>query len=726
MAQNGKPELESLHKRLAATRRLLAAVLAGGLLLTAGLGYCAVYFRKRCNGFEIKLDGITIALRDFHAGAGGPPTGASTATTAPTPSAGSGSTAATNPALASEVPSAGWTPPTPPGGLPLPVDLAPLLAPLGGEIGNLPRPLFDELDLYERGDHVYYENASYYFRSQGAYAGAHCLEIQLEDGANSGRVIVEPRFLKLGAGDVVSLAFRKSRASSRLWMGLITPQGKAIVAHEHPDGNGPGRLALAGSAGWRELELPIKDLAAAQGITFEGRALAVFFGLTHATAGDSLFVDRVWTGPRAVAGLPETTGTVMLAGRVTGPTGGVTVTLVRGGSVTSTVPTSSAFAFRGLPAGAVVELWAERDGRRSFSSLGDEIHVATDVTDAHILTEDLAGQRTAVPVKPEWSNYGGPGVEKYDTKFPPHKPMFYTGVIANPLEYSNILVANRFGAFDRDHRFEDLDQRRRILILGDCQLEGIQTDLGQRVGPRLESVLRRRHGRDLEVFTLAHSNAHPAAIWSMYEKLGKLFKPDLVLIDANAPSVVQMEPRMLKNLTGWEPDHSAYGSMVFGPDGKLKYVPGDPNYPVFAGKPAFAPIGGVSPNWVMHVKEEDFAPETKELVRIFKAVTARYVTDARGYGARVAVYTGARAASYPQPQVFGGKRASQAQFVDNMRRWIEEAGATPLDISTALAGKHPHFEKAHFWKMDSHPTPTGHYWMAEALADQLIASGLVP
>jgi hypothetical protein len=604
--------------------------------------------------------------------------------------------------------------------LPPAPDLAKLLGPLAATSSGAGRlPILDEVDLFEQGGLVFYENASYYFRTSGCRQGRYCFEAQLE-GPAQGRVVFEPRYLRLAGRHRLSFAYRKTNPRSRLWFGLVTPGGKAVVACEGGACRGGG-VPVASKPVWTLASIDLAAAAAAQGVRDVDRVSAVFFGLYDAEPGDSLFLDAAQAGEGAPAG-----GAVSLAGRLTEPRANVPVVLlVKGVKRQTTTAPDGSFRFSGLKRGDVVELWAEIEGRRCFSVAGDVIHVPDSRDDAHIVTQDVTALRGAgiEKVKPEWSNYTGPGLAEYATQFPPHKAMFYTGVIGNPLEYSAHIVPNRFGAYDRDHRFENPDRLFRILLLGDCIVEGLQSELYQRIGPRLESILRRRYGLDVEVITLAHSNGHPAAAWPLYDKLGRLFRPDLVLLDVNAPSIVQMEPRLLRSLTGWDPQHSAYTSAELTSDGQLKMIPPDPNYPVYAVKPAYTNLkGDVPPNWALHLREDAMPEEGREVARILKAVLALYVRSASDLGSRVAVFTGSRALNYATPQTFKAGAASQDVFASNVSRWAREADVESFDISPSVLS-HERNGQLSFWKRDGHLTPLGHLWVAEGVAQALVSGG---
>ena len=303
----------------------------------------------------------------------------------------------------------------------------------------------------------------------------------------------------------------------------------------------------------------------------------------------------------------------------------------------------------------------------------------------------------------------------------PHSMRFYAGLTGWPIQYVADYQANNYGFLDKDRRIENTDNSLRILLLGECWTEGLQTLVNKHYGVILESILRRKLNRNVEVITYATSNASIGTNSIAYEKYGSKFKPDLTLIFSNNYMTVTMNGNLQKNIIGWDPKHAPYRMFDFDKDGELIKYEADLAYPAFTEPPVACEEGEVQWGHVLSVDNE-LTPAAQKAIDLSSAVLEKYyVKPSKSHQGKVAVVFGYQPALWTVAK-YGDINVNHENFYQRMEYICEEVGASAINLSSQLTelkdAKSP--VKVLTWENDDHLSPTGNYIIGFALAQKVL------
>lgn len=152
------------------------------------------------------------------------------------------------------------------------------------------------------------------------------------------------------------------------------------------------------------------------------------------------------------------------------------------------------------------------------------------------------------------------------TQFHEPDPLLGTRLIAGKrgwwtqeeLEFRTPVQINREGFRDIDHAREKPDGVTRILILGDSFIEAMQVPLEATLGRRLQAALD-AGGRQIEVITMGISGFGTAGELLLYERFGRAYRPDVVVLNFYAGNDIRNNSPVLE--PGLPPVYAADGSV---------------------------------------------------------------------------------------------------------------------------------------------------------------------
>jgi hypothetical protein len=113
------------------------------------------------------------------------------------------------------------------------------------------------------------------------------------------------------------------------------------------------------------------------------------------------------------------------------------------------------------------------------------------------------------------------------------------------LEFRTPVRINREGFRDVDHAREKVDGVTRVLLLGDSFIEAMQVPLESTVSRRLQAELD-PEGRSVEVISMGVSGFGTAGELLLYERYGRAYAPDVVILNFYAGNDVRNNSPVLE------------------------------------------------------------------------------------------------------------------------------------------------------------------------------------
>lgn len=596
-----------------------------------------------------------------------------------------------------------------------------------------PTIAFDEVDLYEMNGDLRRNQASYYFRNGHARRGKYAMEVQCEND-QAGWIEWRPFLFDTHETDYVRFSYKKTNPDSQAFCAWSADGKTWFVATEGD---------LKGRQGWRiphhadreyhDLTLDFADMqppAHGNKQIPRCRVQNIYFGLTNARRGDSVFFDRVEF--LSARGIRPTAGAgLVIGGRLIPPRDQQAISVEYNGQRQSTTTARGGwYIFHDVPRDAVVAITTEIDGVTYYPAAGRLAQVGRNSMEHHIFIGDP--RCPSMPRPKDWAKSEvtdelkpvavAPPPElkrQYAAPFAPHSERFYAGNVGWKFQYMAREQVNNHGVIDKDRRFDNPDRAFRVLLLGECWTEGAQTPTCQHYNVLLESLLRRKFGVPVEVATFATSNSSVGTNSEFFEGWGVRYKPDLVLLMSDCFNVLSLEPKLQEKSVGWVAQHAPYRMFDFDKRGELIVYPPDPQYGAFTVRPD--PIPLVSPltlTQTYFVLGEYPALIERSFSLLEAVLRQRYMARLQPFGGHLAVAYGYSQYHYPNYRGAAPPIPLAAErFFDRMVSTCQSVGATPMNLSDDVFDNEK--PERMIWEKDAHLTPYGHARIATALAGQI-------
>ena len=604
---------------------------------------------------------------------------------------------------------------------------------------STPTSVFDEIDFYERNGRVIRSGVSYFFQRRNASSGVYSLEVQANSNMG-GSVKWEPYKLNSHETDYLRFWYKKTNPKSRIfisWKALDMQKTEFFATDGDLNGKQGWVIPYYEDSLYHEVILDFADMKPPE----TGKKIiprcdieSISFGIQKCIEGDSVFFDRVeFLSARGVRPHSKNNGFV-IGGQVQPAKDGISVTISFGNQeIIKETAQGGWFIFENIPKEAVFSLTCKLSNVEYYPARGRLCQAIKNDIEYNIFTNDKKAnsiprafeniEDKEITAAMKSRSVGAPeGMKKeYGSLFGAHSMIFYAGLPGWPLQYVAEDQANNFGFLDKDRRFENKDNSFRILLLGDCWTEGLQTTVNQHYGTLLESKLRRRLDRNVEVITYATSNATIGTNTIAYEKYGKRFKPNLIILPSTSYGTVTMNGEIQKKIIGWDHKHSPYRMFDFDNRGRLIKYEADEAYPAFTEKPIPVSSGQIPWNFLLNV-EGTLSKDAEKAIKLTSEVLSQYyIEPAKDYQGQVIVFYG-----YYPGYWYSGKyvddRVSDNYFYQRMENLCNEVGAIPLNLK-------PHLEfimkekepiKVLTWEQDGHLSPTGNYILSEILFKNIV------
>jgi len=607
---------------------------------------------------------------------------------------------------------------------------------------NVPTTVIDEVDPLQRHGDVVCTKASCYFRRSGAFHRAGCLEVQLDDTAGSAAWT----FADITSANTshFRFAYRKTNPASRVTARLAFEGGKEVVATETELENAAGwKVPARHDSGWHDVVLDYADLTWPKPGAWlpRERLQLITFQISNGKPGDSAFFDTVQFLRNSVHPTdPE--NRVLVAGRVNPLKDEVQVILEVDGARHSTKTRQGYFFFPGLVRkGSIVTVYAlPEDGGARYPTMGRSFEANRNEVELLIPLEDRRDARLAQPLQRVQR-----GMVEYDADagmiYKPRSLHINSG-IGTPQEFQNKLQVNNLGFLDRDRRYDNPDKARRLLFFGNCNLFGHSVPRHNHVNVLLESLLSQRLGYPVEIPTFASSGHSYGRYWAYYQHFGKQFSPEIVcLFLQSGEEVLECEPDAFAEFREYDVKHLPSHLFRSRPDGSLEQLEPDFEYYRYVGKdPARKArraaereqngayfMDGVDWLTAYHqVSPPDLPPRAQAVWDHFERVTRFYRDEYRKNGSKMLIVL--------TPEVQLGYLRDRTQwtdkegriydaqgFSDRLRALCDQLGIGFCDAPAYIRPRHPKVD-LFSWRFDSHASPYGFEWVAEAVFQYLLTT----
>ncbi|MBO0698432.1 MAG: hypothetical protein J2P46_08565 [Zavarzinella sp.] len=619
--------------------------------------------------------------------------------------------------------------------------------------------LFDEVDLYDHPEHVgdrypafapervRRNNCDYYLvsdpsRAAPGSAGPRFGEVVLR--AEAGSVIYLPRALSYRGAAGLAFSYRKSTPRARVMLAvhLGTDRRAVLLEGQHPS------FTMASDTEWHRVTVPLAAFVAKSvpppAVTgpaapawhhleyhevAAGEVFALELGLWEAAPNATLYFDRI---ALIRAGAPSRE----LRGAVNPPVPDLTVEVNSPTSRYTTVADSLGnFRFE-LPLGVTrYEVIARHQGVTYQPAQGRYFDAGGYLTPVSLNLRNeppAAFKARKKSVQYYWDKTG------CGIKYRPREHLLHCVFETMPQEYFTENATNGLGFFDRDRRPENPSGAFRIVLTGECFTEGSQVDSQERLAAQLESILRFRYDRPIEVAAVINPMMSLTQAWPSLESIILPLNPDLVLIPIVASNQI---PSLYREFDAWRwgyhPDHPR--SSFFERDrktGGLRVVPYDPNWNLYVSNPwdrkpdaYYKSYGGV--DWEKDPFRVDPAgrpPFLTETVGLLAGSLRQFRDAAQKHGARVALLD----CTFLEDRkwVEGGVAYDTRRFHALLEEAGRGAGIAVLDGTRVLKAQTVRRASAkggyiHSWEHNGHWSPAGHRFVAEGVAAELAARGLL-
>jgi hypothetical protein len=595
---------------------------------------------------------------------------------------------------------------------------------------------FDEVDPLQRFGELRTDRAECYYRAARAFSGTSCLEVRLT--GETGRASWALPDLSSRDTTHFRFAYRKTNPAARVTVQVRFRDGKVVTAAEDLDGAYGWSVPHRDDTAWHDVVLDYADLTnhAADAWVPRGPVASI----TLAARGkprDRVFFDAVQFLRNPVHP-PDPDGLALVAGRVDPPQDGVPVYLEVGEKKYTTYTRAGYFYFPGtVTRGSTVKLYARpRDRAARYSRRGRYFEVTRNEVELII---PLADARDANRGKPlERVNAGVSEIHAdAGLVFQPKSLFVSSGLAAaRAQEFRNEIQVSNLGFLDRDREFNNPDAARRVLLLGNCNLYGHSTPQSGHANTVLEGLLRQRLGYRVEVPALANSSVTFGRYWPYYRTFGRKFHPEVVCLFLQSSfEVLDADPDLYCRLYEYDVRHPPCHMFRSRPDGTLEQIQPDPEFFRYVGKDkalharreeekkvSFYYLGGI--DWMLLLHRRDpLPPRGQQAFEHFKRIARFYRDEFRKDGSKMMI------ALSPELQAYAyagtpswedhGVAYERERFPERIAAMCREEGIGFVD-----AGR---YVREHYadpsmcgWRYDSHPSPYGFEWMAEAVCEYLL------
>lgn len=271
-----------------------------------------------------------------------------------------------------------------------------------------------------------------------------------------------------------------------------------------------------------------------------------------------------------------------------------------------------------LPPGTQVELLSETgavlrqaistDGGFSFAGIDPERPISLRVKHPLLLHYATLGRwfvpgysrsDISIDLKPIYENNDGHAPDQSKARFvsprvpspdsalyEPHARQYWPGAGALQ-EYDSTTFTNNHGYLDRDRFFDNPENCVRLASTGGSDMVALQVRPQEKFNILLEETLGIALGKCVEVISAGADNGDLGVNYPRIRDYTSKFKVSHTLVSMAASLVQQVNPQMLRDGLGLDPENSSLPNFYYDKDGKFTFRTASPVYPVFMTKPTY-------------------------------------------------------------------------------------------------------------------------------------------
>ena len=395
-------------------------------------------------------------------------------------------------------------------------------------------------------------------------------------------------------------------------------------------------------------------------------------------------------------------------------------------------------------AGAIIKQPLGLDGTFSFTGVDPERPVSLRVRHPQLLHFATLGRwfvpsysrnDISIDFKPHYVNNDGHAPEPAKAKFigarvpstvsahyEPHSRQHWPGG-GKIQEYDSTTFANNFGYVDRDRFFDNPDNCVRLASTGGSDMVALQVRPFEKFNILLEDSLGVAIGRCVEVISAATDNGDIGTNYPRIRDYTSKFNVAHTLVSAMAGLIYQVNPQMLRDGLGIDPDNSALPNFYYDKSGQFSFRPASPVFAVFRTKPTLPEYAkGIPFGQTLSVPFDVMPAPGKEAFR--------YWTDIVSYIEK----------QHPGQKLIFHSGVDQAQCRMNCETKVTLEGGATVPAGPKIFTKNlseycaknsykcinPEFSDAYqespnllTFEFDGHYSPLGHQWLAQQLTAPL-------
>ncbi len=152
-------------------------------------------------------------------------------------------------------------------------------------------------------------------------------------------------------------------------------------------------------------------------------------------------------------------------------------------------------------------------------------------------------------------------------------------------EFSGLSFSNNIGHLDCDRFFDNPDNCFRVVSVGSSLAVDSHVRPFEKYNFLMEAELGVRLGRSVEVISLGRNDGDVAASFPRIRDLAVKFHPDVILIEHSAYLMMQLHPKLLRRMHGYDAQHTHLENFYHDKGGALKFRPWSRDWPLHVEQP---------------------------------------------------------------------------------------------------------------------------------------------
>jgi len=524
----------------------------------------------------------------------------------------------------------------------------------------------------------------------------------------------------LGDGQVVSYGLQAGPATASP-SGLLAPLLPKEITEKVSASRPLASLKLSGSEAL--FALPPQMLVKLR--NGQRNQVAQWFLKVKGAAGTSLHLRQVALIRPAP---PATTAGVTLAGRVVGaelaPGAQIELMSEAGALSRQVLGADGVFAFTGVDPAQPVSLRVRHPRILSYATLGRWLLPSYSRND---LLVDLAPRyvnKDGHAPDPATARFVGPRAPSpVAALYEPHARQYWPGG-STVQEFDSTTFTNNFGYLDRDRFFDNPDNCVRLASTGGSDMVALQVRPQEKFNILLEESVGIAIGKCVEVISAGADNGDLGTNYPRIRDYTSKFNVAHTLVSMASGLVYQVNPQMLRDGLGMDPENSALPNFYFDDKGVFTFREASPVYPVFMSKPTYPEyVKGIPFSYTLSVPFNVMPDPGKEAFRYWTEIV-NYI-ERKHPGQSFIFHTGVDQAQCrkncgPTLTLDDGSKvlAGSRGYVNTLLEYCNKKGYNCFNPPfSEFYTERPNLLTFEF---DNHYSLLGHQWLADQLTAPIV------